>query len=197
MKVPATARYELVYSISSHPQLGPTIEAYVVQLTTAGNMSMVHQRVHAGNADYYDKKMESRDYKALALLDECLPEYIVKRFSKVKKIRPSEFFAKHFDAVVYEKQIRPHIEKRLAQVMKLIKGRQVFLKKLKNIIYEPIEWCKEPATALFHLRRNPDNTHYFATIKHNNHRVQFAQNHAILLTRFPCYLIAGGRILFF
>lgn len=197
MKIPASASYELVYSISRHPHLGPTIEAYVVQLTSAGNMSMVHQRVHSGNADYYDKKMEATDYEALNLLDECLPEYIVKRFSKVKKIRPTEFFAKHFDSVLYEKQIRPHIEDRLAKVMSLIKGRQVFLKNLKNVIYEPIEWCKEPATALFHLRRNDTNTHYFATIKHNNHRVQFAQNHAILLTRKPCYLIAGGRILYF
>ncbi len=197
MKIPASASYELVYSISRHPHLGPTIEAYVVQLTSAGNMSMVHQRVHSGNGDYYDKKMLPNDYKALELLDECLPEYIVKRFSKVKKIRPTEFFAKHFDKVLYEKQIRPHIEERLAKVVALIKGRQVFLKNLKNVIYEPIEWCKEPATALFHLRRNDTNTHYFATIKHNNHRVQFAQNNAILLTRSPCYLIAGGRILYF
>ncbi|MFT5725159.1 MAG: superfamily II DNA or RNA helicase [Bacteroidia bacterium] len=197
MKIPATASYELAYSISRHAHLGPTLEAYVIQLTSAGNMSMVNQRVHSKNADYYDKKIEANDYKALALLDECLPEYIVKRFSKVKKIRPSEFFAKHFDAVLYEKQIRPHIEERQAQVMELIKGRQIFIKKLTNVIHEPIEWCHEPATALFHLRRNENNTHYFATIKHNNHRVPFAQNHAILLTRKPCYMVAGGRILYF
>ena len=121
MKIPASASYELVYSISRHPHLGPTIEAYVVQLTSAGNMSMVHQRVHSGNGDYYDKKMLPNDYKALELLDECLPEYIVKRFSKVKKIRPTEFFAKHFDKVLYEKQIRPHIEERLAKVVALYK----------------------------------------------------------------------------
>jgi SNF2 family DNA or RNA helicase len=197
MKIPATASYELVYSISSHPHLGPTIEAYVVQLTSAGNRSMVHQRIHSRNAEVYDKKLEQCDYDALALLDECLPEYIVKRFSKVKKIRPSEFFAKYFDKVLYEKQIRPHIEERLGKVLGLIKGRQVFLKKLKNIIYEQIEWCSEPATALFHLRRNDDNTHYFATIKHDNHRVPFAQNGAILITRKPCFLITGGRILYF
>ena len=132
MKIPASARYELVYSVSSHPHLGSTIEAYVVQLTSAGNMSMVHQRIHARNADFYHKKMAARDYEALTILDECLPEYIVKRFSKVKKIRPSEYFSKHFDKVVYEKQIRPHIEKRLAKVMELIKGRQLFLKKAKK-----------------------------------------------------------------
>ncbi len=197
MKIPATASYELVYSISSHPHLGPTIEAYVVQLTSAGNMSMVNQRIHSGNADYYDKKLFESDYEALKLLDECLPEYIVKRFSKVKKIRPSEFFDKHFDKVIYQKQIRPHIEDRIGKVLSLIKGRNVYLKKLKNVIYEPIEWCQEPASVLFHLRRNDTNTHYFATIKHNGHRVQFAQNHAILLSRKPCYLVAGGRILFF
>lgn len=197
MKIPATASFQVVYSIAIHPHLGSTIEAYVVQLTYAGNLSMVHQRIHTGNAEVYDKKLDQNDYKALELLDECLPEYIVKRFSKVKKIRPKEFFEKHFDKVLFQKQIRPHIERRISQVLELIKGKPIFIKQLKNVVYEPIDWCNEPASVLFHLRKNEDNTHYFATIKHNNHRVQFAQNHAILLSTKPCYLVAGGRILYF
>ncbi len=197
MKIPATASYELVYSITHHPHLGAMIEAYVVQLTSAGNLSLVHQRVHGSNADYYDKKIGKSDYEALKLLDECTPEYIVKQFSKVKKIRPSIYFAKYFDKAQFQKQIRPHIEDRLAKVIKLIYGRKLYIKKLKNVVFEPVDWCKEPASVLFHLRRNETNTHYFATIKHNNHRVHFAQNHAILLTRKPCYLVAGGRVLFF
>ncbi|MBO6516442.1 MAG: DEAD/DEAH box helicase [Bacteroidia bacterium] len=197
MKIPATASYVLVYSITEHQYLGAMLEAYVVQLTSAGNLSLVHQRIHSGNADYYDKKLDENDYEALKLLDECTPEYLVKRFSKVKKIRPSVFFDKYFDKTLFQRQIRPHLEQRLAKVLQLIKGKQLYRKKLKNVVYEPVEWCKDPATVLFHLRRNDTNTHYFATIKHNNHRVHFAQNHSILLSKKPCYLVAGGRLLFF
>ncbi len=197
MKIPANASYELVYSITVHPHLGALIEAYVVQLTSAGNLSLVNQRIHSNNADYYDKKLDDDDYKALELLDECSPEFIVRKFSKVKRIRPSEFFARHFDQTQFKRQIRPHIEKKLGQVLGLIQGKKLYVKKLKNVVYEPIEWCKEPATVLFHLRRNDNNTHYFATIKHDNHRVPYAQNHSILLSTSPCYLVAGGKLLYF
>lgn len=169
----------------------------MVQLTSAGNLSLVSQRIHSNNADYYDKKLGEEDYQALELLDECVPEFIVKRFSKVKRIRPKEYFEKHFDKKQFQKQIRPHIEDRLARVVELIKGRKLYIKKLKNVIYEPVDWSKEPATVLFHLRRNENNTHYFATIKYDNHRVPFAQNHAILLSAKPCYLVAGGQLLYF
>lgn len=197
MKIPAEASFELVYSVSIHPQLGAVLEAYVVQLTSAGNLSMVSQRVLGVNADYYGKKLHESDIKALHLLDEISPEYIVKRFSQVKKIRPREFFDKHFDETIFKQQIRPYIERRIVEVMKLIRGRRVFIKKLKNVTHTEVEWCDEPATVLFHLRKNPTNTHYFATIKHDNARVPFAQNHSILLSTAPCYLIATGKILQF
>lgn len=197
MKIPATASYELVYSITRHPHLGSMLEAYVVQLTSAGNLSLVHQRIHGNNADYYDKKLDASDYEALRLLDECSPEYIVKRFSKVKKIRPSVFFAKHFDKVQFARQIRPHIEERLAKVLELIQGKKLYIKHLKNVVYEPVEWTKEPVSILFHLRRNETNTHYFATLKYDNHRVHFAQNHSILLSKKPCYMVTGGKLFYF
>ena len=197
MKIPATASYELVYSITEHAHLGPLVEAYVVQLTTAGNLSLVSQRIHSNNADYYDKRLDEDDYEALKLLDECYPEFIVKKFSKVKRIRPKEYFDKHFDKKQFQRQIRPHIESRLARVIELIRGKKLYVKKLKNVTYEPVDWCKQPASVLFHLRRNDNNTHYFATIKYQDHRVHFAQNHSILLSRTPCYLVAGGKLLHF
>ncbi len=197
MKIPASASYEVIYSIGIHPFLGPLIEAYVVQLTSAGNLSFVSQRLHGTNADYYDKKLDINDYEAIELIDEFSPEFIVKKFSKVKKIRPKEFFAKHFTKDIFKKEIRPHIEKRLSKVMRLIYGKKVYIKELKNVTYAEVEWTKHTATVLFHLRRNEDNTHYFATVKHNNQRVHFSKSSAILLTEEPCYLITGNRILQF
>ncbi|MBI1305250.1 MAG: ATP-dependent helicase [Bacteroidetes bacterium] len=197
MRIPAESSFELIYSVTVHPQLGPLMEAYIVQLTSQGNLSLVNQRIHANNADYYDKKLDSGDYEAIRLLEECTPEFIVKKFSKVKKIRPKEFFDKYFSAEQFKNSIRPHIEKRLVQVMKLIFGKKVFIKELNNVIFEELNWSHEIATVLFHLRRNENNTHYFATVKHNQSRVHISQSNAILLTEQPCYLLSAGMILRF
>lgn len=197
MKIPASASYELIYSIVEHPHLGPLIEGYVVQLTTAGNLSLVNQRVLGINAEYYDKKLDEQDYEALKLLDECVPEYIVKKFSKVKKIRPQEFFDKHYSPELHRKFVRPHIERRISKVLELIYGKKLYIRELKNVIYRELSWKKTEASVLFHLRRNEKNTHYFATVKQDNQRIHLTKNNGILLTEQPCYLVAGGMILRF
>ncbi|MFT5512993.1 MAG: SNF2 family DNA or RNA helicase, partial [Bacteroidia bacterium] len=189
--------YESVYSVVEHPYLGFLIEGYVVQLTSAGNLSLVHQKIHGNNADFYDKKLDANDYEALRLLDECTPEFIIKKFSPKKRIRPKEYFDKYFDHDLFKKAIRPFIERRIAKAIQLIKGKKLYVSELKNIIYHPIDWTDEVATVLFHLRKNPDNTHYFATIKHLGQRVHFSRHNAILLSREPCYLIVGNKLLLF
>ncbi|MCB0732982.1 MAG: DEAD/DEAH box helicase [Bacteroidetes bacterium] len=197
MKIPANASYELIYSIAEHPYLGPLIEAYIVQLTSSGKLSLVHQRIHANNADFYDRKLDESDYQTLKLLDEITPEFIAKKFSTKGRIRPKDFFDREFRLDLHRKQIRPFIEKRLAQVLKLIYGKKVYRRTGKNVIAESADWSPNRATVLFHLRRNEDNTHYFATIKHNGARINITGSHSLMLTESPCYLLCGGLIMQF
>ncbi|MCB9260773.1 MAG: DEAD/DEAH box helicase [Flavobacteriales bacterium] len=197
MRISAQASFDIVYSISVHPQLGPVVEPYIVELTSAGNLSMVNQKVHSINADYFDKKLDENDYKAIKLLDECSPEFITKKFSKIAKIKPRDFFEKQFDDQLFQKRIRPHIEKKLAEALELIRNKKLYFTYFNNIVYQPIEWATESASVLFHLRRNETNTHYFATVKYNNHRLHFSQNNSLILSTSPCFLMAGNMLLHF
>jgi superfamily II DNA or RNA helicase len=197
MKVNASGSFEVIYSVVDHPFLGVLIEAYVIQITSAGNLSLVQQRIHSKNADYYDKKLDDSDYEAIRLLDECTPEHIVKTFSSKQKIRPKEYFQKHFTKEEFKKGIRPYIERRISKVIQLIWGRNLYISELKNAAYQQISWATEESSVLFHLRRNDDNTHYFVTIKYKNHRVHLSPNATKLLSKTPCFLIAGTELLYF
>jgi len=194
MKVPAQANYVLVYSIEEYDLLGHVIEAHIVQLTSLGNLSLVSQRIHINNADYYDKALDQDDYKALKLLSECTPEFLTKKFSKVPRIRPKAFFSKKDTQELIEKGIRPFIDNRLAQVLQLIKGKNLYLKEGKNAISEKIDWSNENSTILFHLRRNDSDIHYFPTLKYGDQRVDINRKNAFLLSASPCFLVNNFQL---
>lgn len=170
------------------------LNAYVVQITSGGNWSMVHQKLNASMAEAYEHRLDEDDMKAISLLDEIKPEYLVKKFSPVKRIRPTEYFEKHFDERVFQSMIRPFIETRLAEALELIHGKDLFIGEKKNPISQSVFWSDQEATVLFHYRRNEENTHYFATLKHKGQRLNIYQS-SVLLTSTPCYVIVHDQIM--
>jgi len=194
MKIPAQANYVLVYSIEEYDLLGHIIEGYIVQLTSLGNLSLVSQRIHINNADFYDKALDKSDYEALELLSECTPEFLTRQFSKTKRIRPKDFFSQKGTPELIDKVIRPHIDQRLAAVLVLIKGRPLYIKEGKNATAEEIEWSRNEGSILFHLRRNQDDVHYFPTLKYADQRVDINRKNAFLLSAKPCLLVNNYQL---
>jgi SNF2 family DNA or RNA helicase len=193
LKVPSNASFKIVYSIIEHDHLGSLIEAFVVQITSGGNWSMVHQKLNASSAEFYQHKLDELDMQAVALLDQIKPEFLIKKFSPVKRIRPKEYFSKHFNSKVFQNLIRPHIEKIHQEVVRIIHGKNLFLGEKKNPIVKRIRWSDEKATVLFHYRRNDDNTHYFATLKHEGERLNI-YHASLLLSNKPCFVVIHDRI---
>lgn len=196
MKVPANAKYELVYSVSEHRYLGWIIEPYIIQVTSGGILALVNQKIHSGNADYYDRKLQPKDYDAIAILDRIMPEQITKKFSPVEKIRPKEFFSKHLTKEQLDKEIRPYIQEQIAEVMPMIYGSNLYIEEKDNPAGKKIEWTHEESSVLFHLRRNDDNTHYFVTIKNGDEKINFYRK-SIILSYQPCFMIADTKLLYF
>ena len=196
MKVPANAKYELVYSITDDRHLGWLIEPYIVQVTSGGTLALVNQKIHSGNADFYDRRLDEVDYKAIELLDDIRPEQITKSFSPVQKIRPKEFFTKHLTKEQLDKEIRPFVESVLAKVMPIIHGRNLYINDNGNPAHRKLEWTDQESTVLFHLRRNDDNTHYFATIKCGDERLAYYRK-SLMLSVKPCIMVADDKLIYF
>ncbi|MBB6236731.1 superfamily II DNA or RNA helicase [Pedobacter sp. AK013] len=177
--------------------MGYLIEPHVVQLNPQGDFSFTYQRIFTHTAEEFNACLSDIDYKLIKILDDIEQDSLIKKYYK-KLIRPTEFFTKIFDNKFYE-NVRPKIEKKLAEALELLK--------VKNELYvmdkdgwpveRKIELANEPASILFHFRRNETETRYFPTIKYQNLRIEFMFKEAQIISNKPAWLLLNDVLYFF
>lgn len=192
MRVDNSDEYKLVFSIKEHAFLGLVIEPHIIAYTPIHTLSLTYQRVFSGNADYYTK-LSKQELKWIALLDPIMDENIVRKFSPVKKIRPKEYFKKHFRREEFKKHIRPYIEKSIAHLLKeLPQGFDgLYIADEINPAAKHVRITTDPTRILFHFRRNENGTAYFITLKHNDEKVEFMKQHGLLLSNKPAFMVVN------
>src|SRR5690606_14029715 len=178
----------LIYSLCEHPYLGYLIEPHVVQLNPNGGYSLTHRRVFSHTAVDYAPILDEADYKLIKLLEEVEQTNVIKRYHK-KPIPPIDFFAKFFDNKFLE-YIRPKIETRLLQVLDLLGDKPLFLMSKDGYAADQrITIAPQPASVLFHFRRNDEETRYFPTIKYNGQRIEFMYKDAQVVINQQAWLL--------
>ncbi len=197
LRVDSSKPCKIVYSLCKHEYFGYIIEPHVVQLNPNNDFSFTHQRIFTHTADEFAPCLKEIDNKLIALLDDLEQDAIIKKIHK-KTIRATEFFSKIFDDKFYE-NVRPKIEKKLAEVLELLK--------VKNELYimdkdgwpveHKVEFATEAATILFHFRRNETETRYFPTIKYKDQRIEFMFKDAQIISNKPAWLLLDNMLYFF
>lgn len=197
LRVDSSKTCKVVYSLCKHEYLGYLIEPHVVQLNPQGDFSFTYQRIFTHTAKEFDACLSEIDYKLIKVLDDIEQDSLIKKYYK-KLIRPTEFFAKIFDVKFFE-SVRPKIEKKLAEALELLK--------IKNELYvmdkdgwpveRKIEFASEPASILFHFRRNEIETRYFPTIKYQNLRIEFMFKEAQIISNKPAWLLLNDVLYYF
>lgn len=197
LRVDSSKACKVVYSLCKHEYLGYLIEPHVVQLNPQGDFSFTYQRIFTHTAEEFNACLGEIDYKLIKILDDIEQDSLIKKYYK-KLIRPTEFFTKIFDNKFYE-NVRPKIEKKLAEALELLK--------VKNELYvmdkdgwpveRKIELADEPASILFHFRRNETETRYFPTIKYQNLRIEFMFKEAQIISNKPAWLLLNDVLYFF
>ena len=197
LRVDSSKTCKVVYSLCKHEYLGYLIEPHVVQLNPQGDFSFTYQRIFTHTAEEFNACLSDIDYKLIKILDDIEQDSLIKKYYK-KLIRPTEFFTKIFDNKFYE-NVRPKIEKKLAEALELLK--------VKNELYvmdkdgwpveRKIELAGEPASILFHFRRNETETRYFPTIKYQNLRIEFMFKEAQIISNKPAWLLLNDVLYFF
>ncbi|NII84728.1 DEAD/DEAH box helicase [Pedobacter sp. SG908] len=197
LRVDSSKACKVVYSLCKHEYLGYLIEPHVVQLNPQGDFSFTYQRIFTHTAEEFNACLSDIDYKLIKILDDIEQDSLIKKYYK-KLIRPTEFFTKIFDNKFYE-NVRPKIEKKLAEALELLK--------VKNELYvmdkdgwpveRKIELAEEPASILFHFRRNETETRYFPTIKYQNLRIEFMFKEAQIISNKPAWLLLNDVLYFF
>lgn len=197
LRVDSSKPCKVVYSLCKHEYLGYLIEPHIVQLNPQGDFSFTYQRIFTHTAEEFAACLTEIDYKLIKILDDIEQDSVIKKYYK-KLIRPTEFFTKIFDVKFYD-SVRPKIEKKLAEALEILK--------VKNELYvmdkdgwpveRKIELAAEPASILFHFRRNETETRYFPTIKYQNLRIEFMFKEAQIISNKPAWLLLNDVLYFF
>ncbi|QIL39765.1 ATP-dependent helicase [Pedobacter sp. HDW13] len=197
LRVDSSKACKIVYSLCKHEYLGYLIEPHIVQLNPQGDFSFTYQRIFTHTAEEFNSYLSDIDYKLIRILDDIEQDSIIKKYYK-KLIRPTEFFTKVFDDKFYE-NVRPKIEKKLAEALEILKTKNELYVMDKDgwPVERKIELAAEPASILFHFRRNETETRYFPTIKYQNLRIEFMFKEAQIISNKPAWLLLNDVLYFF
>ena len=198
MKISAAQPFQIIYSLYQHEYLGYLFESFVIHLDEKGKLTLQHQNISSKNAPEFANGLDQTDFDLIDIMDTTQQEYVIKRFYK-KPIKPEEFFLKVYDKVkgneLLQKEIDLYLERKRAEILERLRGKMLFeMGNDGEPAWRHIEVLENKATVLFHFRRNPDNTHYFPTIKYNGEKVDFQYKGAFIVCKQPAWLVHAGKL---
>src|SRR5665213_139545 len=196
LRVDSSKPCQIIYAIARHEYLSYVIEPHIVQLNPNGEYSLTHQRLFSNTAHEFSHCIDETDLKLIKILEEIEQGNLIKKFYK-KPIRPFEFFTKVFNEQFFD-TIRPKIEKRMAEALNLIGDKPLYLMSKEGYPAErKLEIASEPATVLFHFRRDAEEIRYFPTIKYQGMRIEFMFKNAGIICNSPAWMLLDDTLYYF
>ena len=196
LRVDSTKPCRIIYAIARHEYLSYVIEPHIVQLNPNGEFSLTHQRLFSNTVKEFSQWIEDADFKLVKILEEIEQGNLIKRYYK-KQIRPFEFFTKVFNEQFFD-TLRPKIEKRMAEALSLLGTKQIYLMSKEGYPAErKLQLATEPATVLFHFRRDEHEIRYFPTIKYQGMRIEFMFKNAEIICNHPAWMLLDDTLYYF
>jgi SNF2 family DNA or RNA helicase len=183
-------------TLTSHRILGQLFNPVIIAHSTNHEYFTVNDRLSLANLPQYESQLLPEEISMVKIIEEYSDNQLLKVFSK-KKVSAQEFMSSINEAI-FEKQVRPYIERRLLRCTELFSGSDipVFLKKQHNNIYESdrLYLQDDTADAVFNFIRNAEGLQYFLTVKYNDETIRLTGKNGFILVNEPCRLILGNRI---
>ena len=196
LRVDSSKPCQIIYAIARHEYLSFVIEPHIVQLNPNGEFSLTHQRLFSNTAKEFIHCIDDTDFKLIKILEEIEQGNIIKKFYK-KPIRPFEFFTKIFNEQLFD-VIRPKMEKRMAEALALLGNKEIYLMSKEGYPAErKLQIAAEPASVLFHFRRDDVEIRYFPTIKYQGMRIEFMFKGAEIICNQPAWMLLEDTLYYF
>jgi len=196
LRVDSSKPCQIIYAIARHEYLSYVIEPHVVQLNPNGEFSLTHQRLFSNTAKEFAACIDDTDIKLIKILDELEQGNIIKRYYK-KPVRPFEFFGKIFNDQLFD-TIRPKMEKRMVEALNLLPGKEIYqMSKEGYPAGKKLQIASEPASVLFHFRRDEEEIRYFPTIKYQGMRIEFMFKGAEIICNQPAWMMMDDTLYYF
>jgi len=196
LRVDSSKPCQIIYAICRHEYLGYLIEPHIVQLNPNGEFSLTYQRLFSNTAKEFSQFLDDTDFKLIKILEEIEQGNIIKKYHK-KLIRPFEFFSKVFNDQLFD-TIRPKIERRMAEALALMPGKEICAMSKEGYPAERrLQIAAEPASVLFHFRRDAQEIRYFPTIKYHGMRIEFMFRNAEIICNQPAWMLLDDTLYYF
>lgn len=186
---------KLIFTLVKTPNLGITIEAYLVTINSRKQFQIDYQRVRASIAQIIHNIANNEELELLKILDEIHPDIMIRRFTK-EKVKPADFF-KNVSEDIRKRLITPYVEKRLLKVYELLKLYNIPLfNKHENGIIDntPIYFSINPAELTPHFTLENDILHYHITLTLDGTEFKLNEPGNQVLTNQPCLLLLNSAI---
>jgi SNF2 family DNA or RNA helicase len=199
MIVDSDKPFQIAYTIFSHEYLGLLFESFVVQLDEKGRLSLAFQNISSANAKEFDSGLDQKDYELIKLIEAMQPEVVVKPYIKKGNIRPKEYLHKIFDPKTEDKKVQVLLEEKLetlkAGILPGLIGKRLFeMGTDGNPVWKEIIVNAERATVLFHFFKNPENTHYWPSIKFKSEKLEWQYKGGYLICKEPAWLVVNQQL---
>lgn len=183
-------------TLTNHRILGPVFNTVIISPSANKEYYTVTDRLSMANVRQYEQHLSPEAVSLIRVVEEYSDNQLLRVFSK-KKTSAQDFLAS-VDEVLFERQLRPYIERRLLKCNELLSGTEipVYIKKQHNNIYETDRiWLQEDtADAVFNFIRNHEGIQYYLTISYNDENISLTGKNGFILTNDPCSLMLENRI---
>ena len=190
---------QLILTITEHRKFGVVFVPYIITPTQGNTFYSSIERANTVNVKDVDGTDE-KHYKLVKLISEYDDNYIANLFTK--KTEDAKNFIQNVDYDFINQRIRPHIEKRLVNILNLLPklSIQLYYKDRKYAkIYRSDEIlpADSKAKAIFNFNRNNEGIQYYLSIKHNNEEIKLKNKKALILTQQPSSIVVNNRLYIF
>ncbi len=190
---------ELILTVTQHRKFGVIFTSYIITPTEGSAFYSSIEKANTVNIKEINNYTE-KHFKLVKLICEYDDSYIASLYTKKKE--DAKTFIQNVDYEFVDLRIRPHIEKRILQVLHLLTRIDVsiYFKDRKYAgVYknDKISFDKNSANAVFHFNRNSEGIQYYLAIKHNEKEIKLKNKKVLILNQSPAAVVFDNRLYFF
>ncbi|MBX2984853.1 MAG: hypothetical protein KF882_02650 [Bacteroidia bacterium] len=188
------AKFQIVFSLESHPQLGLIIQVQAVEQLASGEFSMNFSKVRIQNAEFYG--MSPDDISILKIIEEYEIEKLITLFYKGKKrIKSQEFLEKYCTSELVTQTIRPYLEKKITKILLKLQGRTIYYWG-SGIVNQwiPVLVNENQSEVVFCVDRTDNGMTYYAQVFDNKKKVKIQSAKNVVIVNTPAYILIENKI---
>lgn len=185
----------VVYSIYEQVPLGCFISAHLVNIRPDNSLSLMTRKINKHSLIDFQMYLDATDIKIIEHLENLQWSALVRK-TIGKDISIEQFYNAKYYTETREQYLKQLIHKQMSIILPLIEKKNVYLMDSHGYpAGKKVNFRPEYTSVRFHFFKNPNNTHYYPTLRYNNeYNIEFQSHETKILLYQPGYILVGNNI---